>query len=78
VGLMYYRGYGVKKNYKAAAHWWELAAVQGLAEAQSDLGALYHQGLGVKRDHKKAARWYHAAAVQGYQKAQLNNWRLVV
>ena len=37
--------------YKTAADWFELAAKQGNASAQYNLGALYNQGRGVKKDY---------------------------
>ena len=49
-----------------------LAAEQGLAEAQLNLGVMYDNGEGVPEDDTAAARWYRLAAEQGHPQAQLN------
>ena len=46
--------------------WWKLASVQGLADAQYNLGAMYDKGKGVTQDYKTAVKWYRLAAEQGY------------
>ena len=55
-----------------AVKWYRLAAEQGLAEAQVNLGAMYDNGEGVPEDDAEAARWYRMAAEQGNSQAQLN------
>jgi hypothetical protein len=45
---------GVAVDYTQAAHWYGLAAAQGYAAAEQELGYLYEQGLGVERDLKVA------------------------
>jgi len=60
------------KNYGAAAHWYQLAAEQGLAAAQFNLGTLYFQGQGVPKDYVTALHWYQLAANQGLAAAQFN------
>ncbi len=42
-----------------------LAAEQGNANAQYNLGVMYQQGWGVPRDYKKAVKWFRLAAEQG-------------
>ena len=63
-------GYGIAKDQKQAAYWYEKAAVQGHAEAQFNLARLYATGQGVPRDQEEALRWVRAAASQGYAPAQ--------
>jgi len=46
-------------------------AEQGIAEAQSYLGACYDTGTGVTRDFSEAVKWYRKAANQGLSAAQL-------
>ena len=46
------------------------AAVQGVAEAQYNLGVCYSEGDGVKQDQREGASWYRKAAVQGVAAAQ--------
>ncbi len=50
--------------YKHAAEWFEIAAQNGDASAQYNLGALYNQGRGVKKDYALAKMWYERAAAQ--------------
>ena len=57
---------------KVLARWYRLAADQGNAQAQYNLGVRYDNGEGVPQDYKAAARWYRLAADQGHAKAQTN------
>jgi TPR repeat protein len=43
VGLPPYNAPG-NPNHKEAARWYQVAAVEGHAEAMNNLGALYHSG----------------------------------
>ena len=61
LGDCYYRGKGVKKDWKEAAHWYDRAAENGNVEAQRNLGALYYNGEGLEKDLKKALYWYKKA-----------------
>ena len=49
-----------------------MAADQGVAKAQNNLGNMYYHGLGVAQDYAKAAKWYRKAADQGHANAQFN------
>ena len=49
-----------------------LAAEQGDASAQYNLGVMYATGRGVPKDDAKAVKWYRLAAEQGYARAQYN------
>ena len=69
-GLQYLVGHGVPQDDKAAARLFRLAAEQGYAPAQVDLGTLYDRGQGVPQDFKEAAHWYRLAAEQGDAWAQ--------
>lgn len=69
---MYDKGQGVRQDFKEAARWYRLAADQGDASAQSNLGLLYANGQGVRQDIKEALRWYRLAADQGNAPAQSN------
>jgi len=61
---------GVAKNYAEAVRLYSLAAAQGHAVAQSNLGTMFHEGHGVAQDTAEAIRWYRLAAAQGYARAQ--------
>jgi TPR repeat protein len=49
-----------------------IAAEQGLARAQYNLGVKYANGDGVPEDDAEAVKWYRKAAEQGYADAQFN------
>jgi hypothetical protein len=52
--------------------WYRLAAKQGIASAQYNLGLMYQKGRGVPRNQKTAVKWYRLAAEQGFADAQYN------
>jgi len=52
--------------------WYALAAAQGHAGAQNDLGTMYCNGVGVADDLEEATKWYRRAADQGLAVAQFN------
>jgi len=54
---------GVDVQYK-------LAAEQGIAYAQYNLGLMYENGDGVSQDYKTAVKWYRLSAEQGNASAQ--------
>ena len=49
-----------------------MAADQGDASAQYNLGIAYANGQGVLKDEAEAVRWFRLAAEQGYADAQFN------
>ena len=67
---MYTNGEGVPQDYQEAGKWYRLAAEQGYAAAQSNLGVRYTNGEGVPQDYQEAVKWYRIAAEQGYANAQ--------
>lgn len=77
VGVLYFRGLGVPRDYAKARHWFERAASQGeetvsFNGAAFNLGQIYARGLGVQQDYAKAAGWYRRAADNGFASAQYN------
>jgi len=60
------------QDYAEAMRWYRLAAEQGDAGAENDLGAMYHNGVGVPVDTAEAAKWYRLAADKGLSTAQYN------
>jgi uncharacterized protein len=70
LGLMYYMGRGVPRDYKQAFSWHYKAAVQGKADAQYVIGAMYYTGNAVPQDQKLAVEWFRKAAEQGHPDAQ--------
>ena len=63
-------GIDARANPRVAAHWYRLAADQGLARAEYSLGRLYFSGEGVRQDRAEAVKYFRRAAVQGYALAQ--------
>jgi hypothetical protein len=61
---MYDYGEGVEQNYWMAEKWYTLAAKQGDADAQYNLGVMYHKGQGPLENHKPALKWFTLAAEQ--------------
>ncbi len=70
LGLMYYMGRGVERDYKQAMAWHRKAARQGKADAQYVVGAMYYTGNSVPQDQKEAVSWFRKAAEQGHAEAQ--------
>jgi len=52
--------------------WFRLAADQGDAPAQFNLGVMYAEGQGVPQDNAQAAEWYRLAADHNHAQAQYN------
>ena len=60
------------QNCVKAVRRYHLAADQGYAAAQSNLGAMYDRGEGVPQNYREALKWYRKAADQGNATAQYN------
>ena len=69
---MYGTDEGVPQDYAEAVKWFRLAADQGDASAQFNLGFRYYAGEGVPQDYGEAVKWYRLAADQGHASAQNN------
>jgi hypothetical protein len=59
-----------RNDYAEAARWYRIAAAQGDAKGQFNLGIAYDKGDGVTRDRAEALSWYRKAADQGLAQAQ--------
>jgi TPR repeat protein len=70
LGLMYYMGRGVARDYKQALTWHRKAAEQGQADAQYVVGAMYYTGNAVSADPRSAVSWFRRAAEKGHAEAQ--------
>ena len=62
----------LSKTYAEAVKWDRLAAEQGHARAQYNLGVAYSNGEGVEQDYVEAVKWWRLAAEQGIADAQYN------
>jgi len=65
LGMMYNQGAGVVQDFQQAMKWWKLAAAQGNALAQINLGLRYS----VTQDFVRAGMWLNVAGAQGYPRA---------
>ena len=45
--------------------WYRLAAAQGYALAQNNLGIMYYKGIGVPQDDAEAHMWFNISAANG-------------
>ena len=76
LGIHYYMGLGVKRDFRKAAYWFRLAAEQGHADAQYNLGLMYENGQYVKQDFTEAYIWLFAAYKQGNTHSEKHMQRL--
>ncbi|MBQ5458932.1 MAG: sel1 repeat family protein, partial [Rhodocyclaceae bacterium] len=65
LGEKYLTGDGVPTNPQQSAHFFGLAADQGMVAAQRKLAQAYETGKGVSADIEEARRLYRLAAEQG-------------
>jgi len=77
LGLLYFRGAGVRKSYKEASNVWFKSANQGQGQSQLALGIMYshesipyspincRRGCGVGKDLVKAYKWFGLASKMG-------------
>ena len=70
LGICYFTGDGVLKNYVQAVIWFRKSAEQGWAPAQCYLGICYQRGYGVRKDKVEALKWYLMSAKQDNEDAQ--------
>lgn len=71
VGMMHYRGQGVKEDPAEAVKWFDKAAGRGLPQAMLAMGVAYEKGKGVPGEQASAAKWYRMAAAKNYALAEL-------
>ncbi|SDP69641.1 tetratricopeptide repeat protein [Selenomonas ruminantium] len=70
IGVMHYRGEGVKCEYKKAFSWFEKAAKAGDAWGMYNLAQCYENGYGVIKNWDKAVEWYEKSAEAGNEEAK--------
>lgn len=68
--------YGGLEDYKEAAKWLLMAAMQGDENGQADIGRMYEEGRGVKQDCFEAVKWYRKAASHGNHQGYIGLGRL--
>lgn len=70
LGMHYYMGVGVERDFKQALAHFEQAALAEHPGAQRNLGMMYLRGLGVEQDNREAYGWLYFAAKGGNVGAQ--------
>ncbi len=65
LGVHYYLGLGVQRNWRQALEWYEKAAKQGDPGAQLNYGLMFQNGYGTDPDIVAAFMWYYASYRQG-------------
>ena len=74
LGLIYYFGLSVNKDYQKASNYIEQSANYGISRSQSIYAYMYFNGLGALQDYKKAFAWASLAASNGEERAvQIRN-----
>lgn len=72
MGLIYKAGdLGITQNLESAMDWFLLAANQGSAESQYNVGQFYYYGLHVPKDAAVAAEWFLKASKQYHTNSQI-------
>ncbi|MEN8207121.1 MAG: tetratricopeptide repeat protein [Pseudomonadota bacterium] len=77
LGVRYYNGIGVVRDYAMALRLFHEAALQGLASSQNNVGFMYAYGHGVQQDFVKALMWFRIADAYGESTAMQNSEILV-
>lgn len=72
LGVMYFKGEGVKADRLLGIDYFKKAAEQGHQNSQFILGTLFDKGDEVVQDRTTAAKWYKSAAEKGHMQAQFN------
>ncbi len=72
IGILYYGGEGVSKDFYMAQLWFRKAAAQGHAEAQFNLANLMEFAEGPVGSERQIVELYRKSAEQGYAPAQYN------
>jgi S1-C subfamily serine protease len=70
LGRIYYKGLGVKKDFKAAAFWGQKASQKGSGLGAHLLSVCYANGWGITKDKQKAREHLVLAARRGNGRAQ--------
>lgn len=71
LGVMYYNGQGVERNFKISTHHYTVAADAGILPAQVSAGFAYANAMGVPEDFDKAAYYLKMAVEQGDHAAKI-------
>jgi len=70
LGVQYYLGAGVQRDFAVARQWFESAALKNDLNAQCNLALLYLRGLGGTQDFMRAYAWFERADQGGNRRAK--------
>lgn len=70
LGVCYYKGHGVRKNYEEAVKWYRKAADLGNLSAKYNLADCYYNGKGVFQDTDRAKKWWRKMSDLGDERAR--------
>ncbi len=70
LGVQYYLGAGVPRDFAAARRWFESAALKNDLNAQCNIAMLYLRGLGGAQDFMRAYAWFERADQGGNPRAK--------
>ena len=62
----------MKKDLEESTKWYRIAAEQGDARAQNNLGFAYLYGEGVLKNLKESFKWFKKSADQGHPEGKAN------
>ena len=71
LGTVYLAGEGVEVDNAEAERWWRMAAEQGYAPAQFNLGGMFSRELSAALERDEAMQWLASAAEQGHRRAAI-------
>lgn len=69
LGIHYYLGAGVDRDFKRAAQYFQRAALIHDANAQRNLAIMYMRGLGLAQDNHRAYAWFYQSYTGGNSNA---------
>lgn len=71
IGLCFWYGHIVSKDYRSAIYWYDVSAQMNYEVAEFNLYVCYNRGTGVAANEKIALAWLRRAAKHGCPNAQL-------
>jgi SH3-like domain-containing protein len=72
VGVIHYKGQGVRKDLESALQWFQKAADHGHPKAMFNLGVAAWEGKGLPKSYATAVKWWKEAAAKGDSASQYN------
>ena len=71
LGVLFYNGEGVARDFKKSTHYYTIAAEAGITPAQVSAGFAYANAMGVPQDFDKAAYYLKPACEAGEASAKI-------